>query len=628
MKRWYPALILLCLLLAGCSGKGEETTFPTQTEAVPVEAAPPAGLHDPDDPVEVRYGDALRAYPLSAANVAGMKAMGSDLLVFSDTEVSTRITRLSGEELYIAATARLDFGLTPDNPSLQVTESGLSYFDPVNRQTVVLDASLREITHIPVPEDLEGTPLLSRDRETLYYCTKAGVRAWNLETGIRRVIKEAGFAQQSVTGLHLNDTVLQCRVADNEGNASTLLLSTESGRILYEGAQELTMRSRGDSYFISFPTGCTRALLFGQAGEEAPLALTPAELSGEDFLLETFADAVTASVASDTEIKLDYYDLETGRHRSSVTLPFFGLPLTVEESADGWVYFLLYNNDGRPVIYRWDTAALEFAVSDTEVYTGPYYSDQEPDYHGLVWCEYYARTIGDTYGVEVLLWEDANLVQPWDYNFETEYLVPVFKRELDWLNERLANFPEGMLEAVISHFSSLKICLVREIIGSAESGSVSRANGIQFMNGTDAYIVLAAGDTSEKALYHELYHVMETHILGNSIALDQWAKLNPVGFEYDYDYLANAQRDGSEFLQPDTRSFVDTYSMSYPKEDRARIFEYAMTAGNEPLFAASPLQYKLKMLCQGIREAFGLKKSPENFPWEQYLNQPMAYTGK
>ena len=121
---------------------------------------------------------------------------------------------------------------------------------------------------------------------------------------------------------------------------------------------------------------------------------------------------------------------------------------------------------------------------------------------------------------------------------------------------------------------------------------------------------------------------METHILGNSIALDQWAKLNPVDFAYDYDYLANAQRDGSEFLQPDTRSFVDTYSMSYPKEDRARIFEYAMTAGNASLFAASPLQYKLKMLCQGIREAFGLKKSPENFPWEQYLNQPMAYTGK
>ena len=357
MKRWYPALILLCLLLAGCSGKGEETTFPTQTEAVPVEAAPPDGLHDPNDPLEVRYGDALRAYPLSIPGVAGLKAMGSDLLVFSDTQVSTVITRLSGEELYIAATVRLEFGLSPDDPSLQVTESGLSYFDPVNRQTVVLDASLREITHVPAPEDLEGTPLLSRDRETLYYCTKAGIRAWNLETGIRRVIKEAGFAQQSVTGLHLNDTVLQCRAADSEGNASTLLLSTENGRILYEGTQELTMQSQGDSYFLSFPSGCTRALLFGQAGEESPLALTPAELSGEDFFLETFADAVTASVASDTEIKLDYYDLETGRRRCSATLPFSGLPLTVEETADGWVYFLLSNNDGRPTVYRWDTAS-------------------------------------------------------------------------------------------------------------------------------------------------------------------------------------------------------------------------------------------------------------------------------
>ena len=120
---------------------------------------------------------------------------------------------------------------------------------------------------------------------------------------------------------------------------------------------------------------------------------------------------------------------------------------------------------------------------------------------------------------------------------------------------------------------------------------------------------------------------METHILGNSIALDQWDKLNPVDFTYDFDYAANARRDGSEYLQPDTRSFVDTYSMSFPKEDRARILEYAMTPGNGELFLASPLQFKLKTLCQGIREAYGLKKSPENYRWEQYLVQPMAYTG-
>ena len=626
MKRCRLILILLCLLLAGCSGDTEETVFPTQTEAIPVAAAPPAGLHDPENPLQARYDGALRAYPLHIPGVDGMKAMGSDLLVFSDTDVSTIITRLSGEELYIDAMVQLDFPLALGDPSLRVTDTGLSFYDPVNRQTVVLDPSLREIMHIPAPEGLMGTPLLSDSRDTLYYCTETGIYARDLETGISRVIKEAWFASQSVTGLHLNDAVLQCRVSDDEGNAKTLLLSTQTGELLYDGIEELTMTSCGSSYYLSFFTGCTRAMLFGQAGE-APRALTPAELSAEGYFLESFADAVTACESSDSEIRLDYYDLGTGRRSCCLTLPSAELPLSVVKAADGWVYVLCFNDDyGCETVYRWDTDAPEFAVSDATVYTGPYYTVLEPDYHGLVWCQSYAKSIGERYGLEVLVWEDAMAVQPWDYDFEIEYLVPVLKRELDWLDERLANFPEGVLEASASHFSSLKICLVRKITGSAESGSLDRADGVQFLNGTDAYIVLAAGESSEKALYHELYHVMETHILGNSVALDQWAKLNPVGFEYDYDYIANARRDGSEYLQPDTRSFVDTYSMSFPKEDRARILEYAMTEGNEALFAASPLQYKLKMLCQGIREAYGLKKSPENYLWEQYLNQPMAYT--
>ena len=626
MKRCRLILILLCLLLAGCSADAEETVFPTQTQAVPVDAAPPAGLHDPDNPLQARYDGALRAYPLHLSGVDGMKAMGSDLLIFADTDVSTVIFRLSGEELYIDATVQLDFPLALGDPSLRVTDTGLSFYDPVNRQTVVMDPALREVMHIPAPEGLVGTPLLSDSRDALYYCTATGIYVRNLETGISRVIKEAWFAAQSVTGLHLNDTVLQCSVSDDEGNAKTLLLSTDTGELLYDGIAELSMISCGSSYYLSFPTGCTRAMLFGQAGEN-PRALTPAELSAEGYFLESFADAVTACALSDAEIQLDYYDLDTGCRSSCLTLPSAELPLSVVKAADGWVYALSFSSDyGCATVYRWDADAPEFAVSDETVYTGTYYTVLEPDYHGLVWCQSYAKSIGERYGVEVLVWEDAMAVQPWDYDFEIEYLVPVLKRELEWLDQRLANFPEGVLEASASHFSSVKICLVRKITGSAESGSLDRADGIQFMDGTDTYIVLAAGESSEKALYHELYHVMETHILGNSIALDQWAKLNPVGFEYDYDYIANAQRDGSEYLQPDTRSFVDTYSMSFPKEDRARILEYAMTEGNEALFAASPLQYKLKMLCQGIREAYGLKKSPESYLWEQYLNQPMAYT--
>ena len=68
------------------------------------------------------------------------------------------------------------------------------------------------------------------------------------------------------------------------------------------------------------------------------------------------------------------------------------------------------------------------------------------------------------------------------------------------------------------------------------------------------------------------------------------------------------------------------YSMSFPKEDRARIMEFAMTEGNAACFQSKTMQAKLKLLCQGIREAFGLRKSPETFLWEQYLNESLAYT--
>ena len=208
---------------------------------------------------------------------------------------------------------------------------------------------------------------------------------------------------------------------------------------------------------------------------------------------------------------------------------------------------------------------------------------------------------------------------PWDYVFETEYLAPVLRRELSDLDARLSDYPQEIFDGIRAHFSSLTICIVREICGSAESGSVAAANGVQFFQGSDAYIAIAAGQYSQRALYHELYHVMETRLLTDSAAFNRWEDLNPAGFTYDLDYTANAHRDGSEYLQPETRSFMDTYSMSFPKEDRARILERAMEQGNEALFASPAMQAKLSCLCQAIREAYGLKKSPETFRWEQYL---------
>lgn len=626
MKKRHLALIALCLLLSGCSRNQPETTLPAaEASTAALSITPPAGLYAENSPVEQATNGAVTVYPLELSDSNSMLVMGSDLLIFSGSEAGSTICKVSTTDMRITARYSLSFFLDARDPSVQIFDSTLSYYDRVNGRTVILDASLKEINHIAAPSDLTGVPLLSQDQNTLYYCTASALRGWDLETGIRRIIKETAYEEQSVSGLYLNDTVLQYTVSGSGGSEQKLLVSPEDGRLLFQADWEFTMTSQDREYFASFPTGVIRSFLFGQQGEE-PQALTPRDLDAECFFLESQTAAVTVSPVSGSELELDYYELLTGLRRCTLPLETSYSPLSIVGTAEGWVYLLIYDEFyDCYAIYRWDTANGNYLQRKDGGYTGPYYTADNPDYHSLVRCQSYAQQLGERHGVEILIWEDAVAVQPWDYRFQAEYLAPLLWQELEKLDQRLSNYPAEVLEATASHFDSLNICLVRTVTGSPESGSLTAVDGIQFFDGTDAYIVLAVGGTSEKALYHELYHVMETHILGNSIALDQWDKLNPVDFEYDYDYITNAQRDGSPYLQPDTRSFLDTYSMSFPKEDRARIMEYAMTEGNEDLFAASPLQYKLRALCEGIREAYDLEKSPEAYLWEQYLVKPLAY---
>lgn len=256
--------------------------------------------------------------------------------------------------------------------------------------------------------------------------------------------------------------------------------------------------------------------------------------------------------------------------------------------------------------------------------TAARYTRENPDYEGLARCSLYAKDLGEHFGIEILIYKEAAAMAPWDYEFEYEYRPDVLQQELELLEQRLGNYPESMLQKLERSFSSLKICMVRSISGSDESGSVSAAGGVQFRQDSAACIALASTQDTEYALYHELYHLMETVVLSSSTAWDHWEELSPAEFQYDNDYIQNRNRDGSAWLQPGKEAFIDTYSMSYPKEDRARLMEFAMTPGHEALFRSPYLQAKLLQLCIGIREGFGLEQSQEAFLWEQYLNTPLA----
>lgn len=604
--KYLLALLLTAFVLTGCAQTPPDTATPTE----PTAATAPVGLWDEGAALEQQTQGAVRVYPLDVEDATGLFAMGESLLVLSGGEKTT-LTRLTGSTLWVASRRTLDISLPAED--VQVTPNSICYPDPQRQQLIQLDGSLKEIRHIDLPQGCQGNPILSSDQDTLYYATETAIKAWDLTRNIHRTVKEMAQGQR-LTGLFYGDTLLQCQVEEG-----VQLLSTEDGSLLWQG-EDITLATAGDRFYAAIPWGNREDLIFGQG--ESIQALTPADLWSGGTFLPRLQGCLTQSQVTQEEIRLDYYNLLTGHRQSCLPLTDTTL-LAADGTSEGWVYLLVQTPQG-PAVYRWDPTSPQ--INDIETYTGPYYTRQEPDYHGLLRCQARARELSEQYGLELLLWDETEGRAPWDYAFQAEYQVPVLEEGLTQLENRLSRFPDGFLERCTGNFSGLTICLVRAITGTPESGSLASADGIEYLEGSRACIALALGPTSEKALYHELYHVMETQILNKSTALDQWDKLNPGDFDYTYDYAANESRNVGSWLDPDIRSFVDRYSMSYPKEDRARIFEYAMTAGNEALFAASPLQYKLKQLCIGIREAFGLKKHPEPLPWEQYLWQSLAYS--
>lgn len=606
MKHLIAGLLAL-LLLTGCAtGTAPEVPFTAPEEI----ASTSPGLWDMGHALEKATQGALRVYPLQETEAYALFSMGEDLLVLSGKE-STRLTRLSGEALAVSDQATLNLFLEPE--AVTVSAHGLSYYDSQGQQMVVLDASLEEIRHFSLPDEACGRALLSPNQETLFYCTDTAVKAWDLSQNIHRTVTEMEKGQ-SLLGLYQDGKLLLCRTADG-----LLLLSGVNGRLLWQGTA-LTLSASDSRFYCAFPEGAENRLVFGSA--EGIQTLTPAESQADTRFLPRQNAALSFCQLSPGQLRLDYYDLATGRRTACLPLHTSARLLTLEGTDGGFVYLLVEETNGSRAIWRWDSGYP--AVNDGEIYAGPCYTVDNPDYRGLLALQARAAEIGKEYGVEILLWDDALVCPPWDYDFETEYRIPLLEDQLSQLEGWLRGFPDGFLAATAGNFSSLKICLVRTITGTPESGSLDCTDGIQYFSDTNAYIALRVGDTAEQAFYHELYHVMETQLLNNSTTLDQWDNLNPGDFAYDYDYAANETRQVGSWLDADIRCFVDRYAMSFPKEDRARLFEYAMVPGSEALFAASPLQYKLKTLCQSIREAYGLKNYPEALPWEQYLLQSLA----
>jgi len=511
----------------------------------------------------------------------------------------------------LVRTYELGEGVAPNPEQMQLTEQGAGYYDSATRSMVFLNPDLLEMGRMYLPEEIIGDACLSQDWKTVDYCTEEGVVSLNLQTNISHLLKEQEALHQKVTGSFGNGEVLRYVLEQTENQEQTLLIDATTGMVLKEGAYLEGLVTWQEQYYLPMDISGITQLRFG--GKEEHEILWPEEENGRDFMLFPNSAIVMVTESADGA-NLSYYDLTTGKRTGTLSLPSITNVRGLWGDGDSGVW-LVGSKGETEQLYHWNVKKAP--ASDTGVYTEPLYTQEKPNEEKLTVLAQTAKELGERFGVEILLWKDAAATAPEDYVFTAEYIVQAYEEHLPRLEKVLSAYPKGFFNKAPG--GKMKIALVQRISGEPEWGGLENPSSWQFWKGDVPILALTTGEKLEQSFYHAVAHYIDTLVLSKSSALYEWNKLNPKEFEYDNSYVTNLERTDTTDTEGDNRYFIDLFSMSYAKEDRATILEYACMPGNEEFFRSPVIQEKLNRICKGIREAFGLKKVETPFLWEQYL---------
>ena len=610
MKRLTVILLLaLLLVLCGCTPKNNNTDANYTSGAT----APTVELYDPNSYIEEETNGAVRAYPLDGYNADGFCFMGQNIVLFSQDEHInlTTLHLLQGETLGVARSLTLDCTIYPSDSHLQVTEDTLGYYNMEENAIVLINADLSEARRIRLPDDMRDIPVLSPDLQTLYYCLGTEIRALDLNNGISRLLKQHNCQTQSIVDIHFGGTVLEVYTIDESGNDRIVFISAENGETLGSDENLLSIHTNSSNYILHRQDGTVQELLVGKLEQEMQV-LNPI---GEEFVFEALS--INGLIAGQGQ-QLDLYNLSNGRVTASVSLGD-GVAIRSAAAAPGGNYIWVHGFDSHTeshTLYRWDLSATE--KNGSTGYLSPRYTAENPNTTAIAACQERANAIAEKYGV--VIHADASLPAPETYRFAYEHQPEALDAALAQLDQILAQFPAEFFTkmAVVNKSGGIHIGLVRELYDITD-GPVPDNYGLHYTVSGNHYIALRIGAEFESAAYHEISHALDAFVYAGSKAFDLWDQLNPEGFTYLSSYKNYEISGDDPLLLGETQAFVDGYSMTFAKEDRARLFEKAMTSGNEGLFTAPIMQSKLQQLCLGIRQACKWEKEEIVLPWEQYL---------
>lgn len=619
MRRWLFTLAL-SVLLCGCVSVNPveavpttDTALPTQTTSfiqpeettIPPETEP-AGWDEGS--VEDQTNGALLSWQLPGRRIAGIRFMGQDLLALYNDEGYTQLRLFSLEDMSIKASTELMDYVTNSPQSWAATEDRFAYYSVSENAVIFLDTQLTPVCSIPVPEDIREQIVITGDLKTAYYSKGGVIYSLDLESGESVLRFDVGINTAYLyMNLMFEDTVLSYR--DPGGKA--VFLSTQTWQIIGSDDSFDGIASGGERYFLARVADDYQEYLVGTFGAEQA-AFTPKKNRYPEYQgYLPDRHAVVFKGNEDGKTFFDCYDLTTGK-RTAAMLVDFGdaarFSRLLEDPTGDYLWFMTTDaNDENSKLYRWEYGAMP--VEDDRVYTGKRYTESNPDMEGIARCRARADEMEETYGVEILLHNEAKV--PYGYGVKYLYQVRIIEQSLDSLETALASYPEGFFKTLgtVSQNGKIQISLARRIVVDSDW---IYYDCMPYWDNGNACIVVQSGYLTGRLVNRGVGYILEA-FLRNGGGLENWESCNPTGFTYYGSYEAAV---GGDYR---SSYFIDQKAMISRGADVAVVFEYAMMDYTEKDLKRYSIQKKLALLCESIREAFDLTETTQMLPWEKYL---------
>lgn len=445
---------------------------------------------------------------------------------------------------------------------VSISEGGAAAYDPTEHCVVLLSSDLTEYRRLELPGQVQGTPLLCSGGNHLYFCAASSLVCLDCNTGICRTVRQGIAEDAEVTGLLEEDKLILC----TSGNETSYLSAIDGSKKAVSPPVTSGMQMG------------SRACLNVRCGENECLYLETAMLPinpGMAFL--AFAPAYNAAlVFRKADASLILYDLTTGNQLSLITLGDDAVPTQACSAEDGRIFIL---QQGR--LLQWmpeNCPARDPAVSISQLYTA-----DAPNRKGLEQCHQRAAFLEQQYGFQISLAEDNGMVLPAGVQTKPEHITAFIRYTLDQVEQGLLRLPSELIREAIRGTKRTTVCILRSICVDGMP-----VHSYSFWIGNHRYILLSAGEGVAEETLRAVYPLIDAGIFSRSAALDQW----------EQGILAENQN---------------------AMEDRADVLLAAISPNNRELFCDAILQRKLRILSQGIREAFPTVKEKGSLPWEQYL---------